>query len=149
MKPDISFLRPLIALLILSALFFVIERLLGRGRKQAIIRRGWRTDVIYWFTTVLLTKPFVRLMLILPIGLLLLAKITIGRSVTIRPLHRIRTAEPAAHLASGDRDLFPGRLRRLLDSPSFSSRTLVAVPRRPSQFGGPRLAREPARASGE
>lgn len=76
MKPESTFLRPLIALLVLSALFFLIERLLGRGRKQAVIRRGWGTDVVYWFTTILLTKPFVRLMLILPVGVLLLMKFT-------------------------------------------------------------------------
>ena len=76
MKPDQTFLRALIALAILSAIFFVIERVAGRGREQPVIRRGWWTDVIYWFSTILLTKPFVRLMLILPLSVLLLAKVT-------------------------------------------------------------------------
>ncbi len=76
MKPDKTLLSVLITLLILGAIFFVIERILGRGRKQPIIRKGWWTDVTYWFITVLLTKPFVRLMFILPLGLLLLTKAT-------------------------------------------------------------------------
>ena len=62
MKPDKTFLSVLVTLLILSAIFFVIERIAGRGRnrQQPVFRRGWLTDVIYWFTTILLTKPFVR-----------------------------------------------------------------------------------------
>jgi len=48
----------------------------GRNRVQPIIRKGWLTDVVYWFTTILLTKPFVRLMLILPLSVLILAKVT-------------------------------------------------------------------------
>ena len=65
-------------LIILSAVFFVIERLVGRGRnrEQPIIRRGWLTDVVYWFTTILLTKPVVRLMLMLPFSLLIVAGVT-------------------------------------------------------------------------
>ena len=76
MKSDKTFLSVLIALLVLAAIFFVIERLVGRGRNQPIFRRGWFTDVIYWFTTILLTKPFVRLMLILPLSVLILARVT-------------------------------------------------------------------------
>ena len=66
----------LVALVILSAIFFVIERVVGRGRNQPVVRTGWFTDVVYWFTTILLTKPFVRLMLILPLSLLIIAKVT-------------------------------------------------------------------------
>jgi sterol desaturase/sphingolipid hydroxylase (fatty acid hydroxylase superfamily) len=76
MKPDQTFLGALVALIILSLIFLVIERLVGRGRTQPIVRRGWGTDVIYWFATILLTKPFVRLMLILPLTVLLLAQVT-------------------------------------------------------------------------
>lgn len=76
MKADKTFLSVLAGFLALSAIFFVIERIVGRGRRQRVIRKGWPTDVVYWFTTILLTKPFVRLLLILPVSLLILAKIT-------------------------------------------------------------------------
>jgi sterol desaturase/sphingolipid hydroxylase (fatty acid hydroxylase superfamily) len=75
-KPDKTFLSALVALIIIGAIFFVIERIIGRARPQPVLRRGWWTDVIYWFATILLTKPFVRLMLILPVSLILLAKVT-------------------------------------------------------------------------
>jgi sterol desaturase/sphingolipid hydroxylase (fatty acid hydroxylase superfamily) len=67
-----------VTLVILGSIFFVIERVIARGRNRAqpIIRKGWLTDVVYWFTTILLTKPFVRLMLILPLSVLILAKVT-------------------------------------------------------------------------
>ncbi len=76
MKSDPTFFRALVALVLLSAIFFVIERLVGRGRAQPIIRRGWGTDVVYWFATILLTKPLVRLVFILPLSLLLLTQVT-------------------------------------------------------------------------
>lgn len=78
MKPDKTFFSVLVTLIILSAIFFVIERIAGHGRNrvQPIFRKGWFTDVVYWFTTILLTKPLVRLMLIMPLGVLILAKVT-------------------------------------------------------------------------
>jgi sterol desaturase/sphingolipid hydroxylase (fatty acid hydroxylase superfamily) len=78
MKTDKTFLGVLVSLVVLSAIFFVIERIAGRGRnrEQPVFRQGWLTDVVYWFTTILLTKPFVRLMLILPLGLLIVVGIT-------------------------------------------------------------------------
>ena len=78
MKDSQTFLGALLALLILSAIFLIVERIAGRGRNriQPVIRRGWLTDVVYWFTTILLTKPFVRLMFILPLSILVLAKVT-------------------------------------------------------------------------
>ena len=79
MKNDKTFLSVLITLFILSAIFFVVERIFGRlivgGRKQPVIRKGWWTDVVYWFTTILLVKPFVRFMLVLPVGLLIAFKV--------------------------------------------------------------------------
>jgi len=77
-KDSQTFLGALLALLILSAIFLIVERIAGRGRNriQPVIRRGWLTDVVYWFTTILLTKPFVRLMFILPLSILVLAKVT-------------------------------------------------------------------------
>jgi sterol desaturase/sphingolipid hydroxylase (fatty acid hydroxylase superfamily) len=78
MKTEKSFLQVLIGLLVLAAIFFVIERIVGRGRNRAqpVFRSGWLTDVVYWFTTILFTKPFVRLMLILPLSVLILANVT-------------------------------------------------------------------------
>lgn len=78
MKSNQTFLGALIALVVLSAIFLVIERVVarGRGRNQPILRRGWGTDVVYWFATILFTKPFVRLMLILPVSVLVLAEVT-------------------------------------------------------------------------
>jgi len=78
MNPDKTFLKVLVTLGILSAIFFVIERIAGRGRNrvQPVIRKGWFTDVIYWFATILITKPLVRLMLILPLSVLILANVT-------------------------------------------------------------------------
>jgi len=77
-KPDKTILSVLVTLLLFVAIFFVLERSVGRARQrvQPIIRKGWLTDVIYWFATILLTQPLVRLMLILPLSGLVLAKIT-------------------------------------------------------------------------
>ena len=78
MNLERPFLRALVTLTLFSAIFFVIERIARRGRNrvQPVIREGWFTDVIYWFTTILITKPLVRLILILPISALLLANVT-------------------------------------------------------------------------
>ena len=79
MKSEKTFLSVLVTLFILSAIFFVVERIFGRlfigGRKQPVIRKGWWTDVVYWFTTILLTKPFLRFMFIVPVGVLIAMKI--------------------------------------------------------------------------
>jgi sterol desaturase/sphingolipid hydroxylase (fatty acid hydroxylase superfamily) len=73
-----NFLGVLATLVLFAAVFFVIERLVGRGRNrpQPIFRRGWVTDVIYWFTSIMLTKPFVRFMLMIPFSVLIIAGIT-------------------------------------------------------------------------
>jgi sterol desaturase/sphingolipid hydroxylase (fatty acid hydroxylase superfamily) len=78
MRFEKTFPSVLGTLLLLSAIFFIIERIVGRGqnRVQPVIREGWFTDVIYWFTTILVTKPFVRLIVILPFSMLVLTKVT-------------------------------------------------------------------------
>lgn len=78
MRANPTFFSVLLGLLFLAAVFFIIERVVARGRNrpQAWMRRGWATDVVYAFVTVLITKPFVRLMLILPLSLLILAQVT-------------------------------------------------------------------------
>lgn len=77
MSSEKSFLGVLVTLLILSLVFFFIERIAGRGRNrvQPVFRRGWFTDVIYWFATILLTKPLVRLLLIVPVAVLVIFQI--------------------------------------------------------------------------
>jgi sterol desaturase/sphingolipid hydroxylase (fatty acid hydroxylase superfamily) len=76
-KSNQTFLGALVALVILSVVFLVIERVAarGRGRAQPIIRRGWWTDIVYWFATILLTKPLARLLVILPAAILVLAQV--------------------------------------------------------------------------
>jgi len=77
MSSDRTLLSVLVAFLVLAAIFFVIERIVGRGRNrvQPVFRRGWFTDVIYWFATILVTKPLVRLLLIVPVAILVFSRI--------------------------------------------------------------------------
>lgn len=72
-----SFVTVLIALFLLMAVFLVIERLIARGRnrKQPIFRQGWFTDVTYLFITVIITKPVLRVIVILPLAILILLSI--------------------------------------------------------------------------
>jgi hypothetical protein len=62
MNPDKTILTVFVTLSILYAIFFVVQLILARGRNRAqpVIRRGWLTDVIYWFTTLMLQmcEPF-------------------------------------------------------------------------------------------
>lgn len=77
MKDNKTLLGTAAALLILSVLFFIIERLAGRGRNrvQPVIRRGWFTDVIYLFFTGLFTKPLMRLLLFFPAAILVITQV--------------------------------------------------------------------------
>ena len=84
MRTDKTFLGALIALLVLFAIFFVIERLPGRGKPRPVLRRGWLTDVVYWFSTILLTKPFTKFLFILPLGVLVLAGVTSVEDLKMR-----------------------------------------------------------------
>lgn len=74
MKHERTFFGLFIALILLSALFFVIERIVGRysGRQQPVIRKGWFTDVIYWFVTPLITKPLTAISFLLPAAVLVI-----------------------------------------------------------------------------
>ena len=76
MKKDPTILSVLIGLVVLSLIFLVIERLVGKGRKQPIIRKGWWTDVFYWIFTPLVTKQITKLVLIVPVTVLVLAHVT-------------------------------------------------------------------------
>ena len=66
MSPSLK--NTLIALLVLSALFFIIERVFGRVRGP-LIRRGWFTDVGYWFFTPF-ASAFSKGVILLPAALL-------------------------------------------------------------------------------
>lgn len=69
------FLRALLALIVLAALFFLIERVLARrrGREQPFFRRGWGTDAAYLVLTAVITKPLVRGVLVVVAALLVTA----------------------------------------------------------------------------
>jgi sterol desaturase/sphingolipid hydroxylase (fatty acid hydroxylase superfamily) len=72
------------ALLVLSILFFFIERVVGRGRKQPVFRRGWVTDLVYWVATPLVTKQLIRYALILPLAVLIVAKVASVEDLRLR-----------------------------------------------------------------
>ena len=85
MKSDKTFFGVLIGLIVLSAIFYFIERIVGqnRNREQPVIRKGWWTDVVYWFATALITKPMLRLFLIVPAGVLIAMKLTSKEILTL------------------------------------------------------------------
>ena len=76
MNSDKTVQGVLVGLIVFAAIFFVVERLLGRGRTQPVFRKGWLTDATYWFATILLTKPLARLMFLFPVAFLVLAQAT-------------------------------------------------------------------------
>jgi sterol desaturase/sphingolipid hydroxylase (fatty acid hydroxylase superfamily) len=60
-----------IGFLILAVGFFIVERISPGIKGQPVKRRGFWTDVIYWFFTPLVTKWFTRLALIIPAVILI------------------------------------------------------------------------------
>ena len=69
MSPTLT--STLIGLAILSILFFIVERFLGKG-PAPLPRKGWLTDVSYFFFTPLVSKSLTKLVILLPAGLLIL-----------------------------------------------------------------------------
>jgi sterol desaturase/sphingolipid hydroxylase (fatty acid hydroxylase superfamily) len=69
MSPTLT--STLIGLAVLSGLFFLIERFLGKG-PAPLLRKGWLTDVSYFFFTPLVAKNLTRIVILLPVGLLVL-----------------------------------------------------------------------------
>ncbi len=65
----------LIALALLSALFFVIERWLGQGRKQPVFRKQWLTDALWWLATSLLFRQVVKVVVLVPMVILVGVKL--------------------------------------------------------------------------
>lgn len=57
------------ALILLAVVFLILERGLGKKRGP-LLRRGWMTDVAYFFLTPFVTKVLSRSLLILPVALL-------------------------------------------------------------------------------
>lgn len=60
-----------VAFVVLSALFFVIERAFGGSRGRPFLRRGYFLDAIYWFFTPLVTRGLTRLVVFVPAVLLI------------------------------------------------------------------------------
>lgn len=79
MKPDKTFLGVLVGFVVLSVLFFFIERVvgqaIGRGRAQRVFRSGWLTDFIYWVLKPLVVNPMVKYVAIVPAIVLIAAKL--------------------------------------------------------------------------
>lgn len=71
MKSGSTFTGIAIGFVLLSLVFLIVERVLGRRRGAPWMRSGWWVDVTYWFFTPVVTKALTRLMLALPIGLLI------------------------------------------------------------------------------
>jgi len=84
MQQEKTIYSVLIGLIVLSIVFLIVERVIGRGRKQPVFRRGWFTDVIYWVITPFFTKQLVKYGIILPAGLLVLAKVTTVEGFQLR-----------------------------------------------------------------
>ncbi len=68
MSPSLK--NTLIGLVLLSLLFLIIERVFGKARGP-VIRRGWFTDVAYWFLTPFVTRVFSKSVILLPAALLI------------------------------------------------------------------------------
>lgn len=68
MSPSLK--NTLIGLILLAVIFGLIERLLGRARGPWL-RRGWFTDVSYFFFTPFITKTFSKVGVLLPAAFLI------------------------------------------------------------------------------
>lgn len=66
MKPGPTVTGLIVGLLVLSVVFYGIERVLGRRRGKPWLRPGWFLDLGYWFFTPLATHALTRFVLIVP-----------------------------------------------------------------------------------
>jgi sterol desaturase/sphingolipid hydroxylase (fatty acid hydroxylase superfamily) len=67
MKPGATLTGLIIGFLLLSIIFLVIERFLGRRRGRPWIRSGWLVDSTYWLFMPLVTKALTRFAFLLPV----------------------------------------------------------------------------------
>lgn len=68
-------LRPLLGLIVFGALFYTVEKIAGRSRPQAVFRKGYLTDLMYFFTAPLM-KVVVKGVIIIPAAVLILLHLT-------------------------------------------------------------------------
>ena len=87
MKHDATFLHIALGFAVLSAIFFVIERFLGKSRGKPLLRAGWFTDVCFWFFTPLVTKVLTKLALFLPAALIIALGVTTVGGLKSRAYH--------------------------------------------------------------
>ncbi|HYF33657.1 MAG TPA: sterol desaturase family protein [Prosthecobacter sp.] len=81
MSPTLT--STLIGLIILSAAFFLMERFLGKG-PAPLMRKGWLTDVCYFFFTPLVAKSLSKAMILLPASLLILCGVATAEDLQNR-----------------------------------------------------------------
>ncbi len=84
MNRDPTIVRALVGFLILSLVFLIVERALGRGRRQPVFRRGWLTDLIYWVVTPIVTRQVIKFVLLVPALGLVLMKVTTIDALQLR-----------------------------------------------------------------
>ena len=87
MKGGTSITDVVVGFFLLSLIFILVERVLGRRRGQPWLRRGWAVDVMYWFFSPLVTGALARLMLIAPVLVLLWAGVARGEDFRLGQYH--------------------------------------------------------------
>ncbi|MDZ4288471.1 MAG: sterol desaturase family protein [Prosthecobacter sp.] len=73
MSPTLT--KTFIGLIVLSVIFFIIERFLGKGR-AAVMRKGWWTDISYFFFTPFVTRSLSKLIVLIPAAVLIVWGVT-------------------------------------------------------------------------
>ena len=87
MRLDARFIHIAIAFVVLSVIFFVIERAFGRSRGRPLLRLGWFTDTCFWFFTPLVTKLLTRLSLIIPAAILIALGLVTAQGLKMGAYH--------------------------------------------------------------
>ena len=84
MEKEKTLITVLIGFIVLAGIFFLIERVFGRGKKQPFFRRGWLTDFFWLVGTPLLTKQILKYLFVLPASLLVIARVTSVEALQMR-----------------------------------------------------------------
>jgi sterol desaturase/sphingolipid hydroxylase (fatty acid hydroxylase superfamily) len=87
MPRDPTLFKTLFSFIFLATVFFIIERLVAKGRRQPVLRKGWVTDVFYFVLTPLVTKPLTTAFILIPLGLLIAAKVTTREALQLGQYH--------------------------------------------------------------